>query len=803
MFSVYKTVHPSTGIDDSVYCNFTSPHEKNLITSSANRLTVYRLVDNADVVEEKKLKFELVQSFTLYGHISCMKSCRYGNMTKDALILAFADAKLSIVQYDSFTGDLATLSIHYFEDELEREGAHYNFHQPMLRVDPNMKCAVMLIYGFKLVVIPFHEEHSAESSASNSNHVLNATIQVNEQPASDDMNKSMTNETKAAVVPVEKPTTATSSSLSSYIIDLRKLDSWLEMRIIDIEFLYGYYEPTLFILCESTMTWVGRYSVRKDTCNSVALSLNLAQKIHPIIWPVDKLPSDCLRCYAVPQPIGGVLIFAVNSLIYINQSVPAYAIALNSIAKQASNYPFRDMEHIKCTLDLSKAVFIEPNRMIVSLKAGELYILTLQTDSESLRTVRSIHIEKGPGSVIASCLSPCSHGFLFIGSRLGNSILLKYNSVCKIVEKEEEMEAIESPLEEQQTMDQTEQVMIEETKNEIEEDNGEYDELDQLLELNEANKRSTLDASIKKSKTEELVHTFDVCDVLLNIGPCGHSIAGESVGDYAEFLNSGQQSNKTFVDLVTTSGYTKNGAISVLQRSLRPEVIATFQIPDVIDLWSVMNNELAVDPDNESGKSSNSLPTYLFLTKLDSTVILQIGNEITELDKDSTSFCTKSPTVYCANIAPPPSYKNKYILQVTTSTLYLYSTLDKLPEVVIAESDSDEEDSKAKSVASDVGPPLLISHSLIDQLDSRIKSAYSVDLYVGVLTEKGTLLVFILDEAHVRFNLVANVNQLKQDSSSSFSCFSLYKDHNKGLLTKDLITRSEQSDQFDARVRYK
>lgn len=50
------------------------------------------------------------------------------------------------------------------------------------------------------------------------------------------------------------------ASQSSYTIDLRKLDQWLEMRIIDIEFLYGYYEPTLFILCESSMTWVGRYS---------------------------------------------------------------------------------------------------------------------------------------------------------------------------------------------------------------------------------------------------------------------------------------------------------------------------------------------------------------------------------------------------------------------------------------------------------------------------------------------------------------------------------------------------------------
>ena len=225
------------------------------------------------------------------------------------------------------------------------------------------------------------------------------------------------------------PSTTNTSSLSSYTIDLRKLDNWLEMRIIDIEFLYGYYEPTLFILCESTMTWIGRYSVKKDTCNSVALSLNLAQRIHPLIWPVDKLPSDCLRCHAVPQPIGGMLIFAVNSLIYINQSVPAYAVALNSMARATSAYPFKSMEHIKCALDMSTATFVEPSRLIMSLKGGELYIVSLLTDSESLRTVRTIHIEKGPSSVIASCLTKCGASpYLFICSRLGNSVLLKYTT---------------------------------------------------------------------------------------------------------------------------------------------------------------------------------------------------------------------------------------------------------------------------------------------------------------------------------------------------------------------------------------
>jgi cleavage and polyadenylation specificity factor subunit 1 len=42
----------------------------------------------------------------------------------------------------------------------------------------------------------------------------------------------------------------------------------------------------------------------------------------------------------------------VNSLIYINQSIPSYAVSLNSIAKTTSNYPFKNMEKTKISMDI-------------------------------------------------------------------------------------------------------------------------------------------------------------------------------------------------------------------------------------------------------------------------------------------------------------------------------------------------------------------------------------------------------------------------------------------------------------------
>lgn len=58
-------------------------------------------------------------------------------------------------------------------------------------------------------------------------------------------------------------------------------------------------------------------------------------------------------------------------------------------------------------------------------------------------------------------------------------------------------------------------------------------------------------------------------DSLLNIGPCGDVAMGEPAFLSEEYDNSVDPC----VELVTTSGHGKNGALSILQRSIKPQVL--------------------------------------------------------------------------------------------------------------------------------------------------------------------------------------------------------------------------------------
>ncbi|KAF0047585.1 hypothetical protein F2P81_001218 [Scophthalmus maximus] len=672
MYAVYRQAHTPTAVEFSVYCNFISSKEKNLVVAGTSQLFVYRIIHDVESTSKadksvdsksRKEKLEQVASFSLFGNIMSMASVQLVGANRDALLLSFKDAKLSVVEYDPGTHDLKTLSLHYFEEPELRDGFVQNVHIPIVRVDPENRCAVMLVYGTQLVVLPFRKD-------------------------------TLTDEQEGGVGEGPK-----SSFLPSYIIDVRELDEKL-LNIVDMKFLHGYYEPTLLILFEPNQTWPGRVAVRQDTCSIVAISLNIMQKVHPVIWSLSNLPFDCTQVMPVPKPIGGVVVFAVNSLLYLNQSVPPYGVSLNTQTAGTTAFPLRVQDEVKITLDCSQSDFIAYDKMVISLKGGEIYVLTLITDG--MRSVRAFHFDKAAASVLTTCMVTMEPGYLFLGSRLGNSLLLKYTEKLQETPPEEGKEKQDK--EKEKDKDKPDEPPSK--KKRMESSTNWTDEVDEI----------EVYGSEAQSGTQLATYSFEVCDSILNIGPCANASMGEPA-----FLSEEFQSNpEPDLEVVVCSGYGKNGALSVLQRSIRPQVVTTFELPGCHDMWTVISNENSEDgeegeKENEKEEEEKTEPPmeddkkkhgFLILSREDSTMILQTGQEIMELD--TSGFATQGPTVFAGNIGD-----NKYIIQVSPMGIRLLEGVTQLHFIPV-----------------DLGSPIV--HCSV------------ADPYVVIMTAEGVVTMFVL-----------------------------------------------------------
>ena len=73
-------------------------------------------------------------SFTLHGEVASMEKVTLGaNSPRDVFLLSFADAKLSVVEYDPHSHSLKTLSLHIFEDEESKGGYVHHYTLPQVR----------------------------------------------------------------------------------------------------------------------------------------------------------------------------------------------------------------------------------------------------------------------------------------------------------------------------------------------------------------------------------------------------------------------------------------------------------------------------------------------------------------------------------------------------------------------------------------------------------------------------------------------------------------------------------------------
>lgn len=251
-------------------------------------------------------------------------------------------------------------------------------------------------------------------------------------------------------------------------------------------------------------------------------------------------------------------------------------------------------------------------------------------------------------------VSVCEDQYLFLGSRLGNSLLLRYHQedinssqdvlggdavvprLSKSTAAAAGGSAIAPPAAKRKKMD---------TPGDwIASDVDAIQDVD-ILEVYGPEDTATVQLTS---------YTFEVMDSLLNIGPCGDM----SVGEPAFLSEEYDSSVDPCVEIVTTSGHGKNGALSVLQRTIKPQVLTTFELAGVNKMWTVYGKtgtteggrRRAIDP-------ATTDHSYLILARESSPLILHTQEEISELE--DSGFNTTQPTIFAANIG-----NNRFIVQV-------------------------------------------------------------------------------------------------------------------------------------------
>ncbi|KAI8889133.1 hypothetical protein K501DRAFT_239493 [Backusella circina FSU 941] len=583
-YTIHQELFPPQTVEQVERCRFTSPEAVNLVVAKASLLQIYEFVEyvpeqpqtkepeeEEDEEEPKALamatdlssgRLELVAQYKLNGTIATMGVVRTtsprGKEGCDSLLVGFNDAKMSLLEWSPSTNSIVTVSIHYYERDEYKKEFLTNPYPPNIHIDPQQRCAVLNFYDNKLAVLPFRQSEKLDNEKQD---VQEEDGEAQKWPYS-----------------------------PSFLIDLESIDPRIK-NVIDMTFLSDYYEPTLAILFQTNQTWTGRLGSLKDTVSVVVVSLDLTAKIYPIIYSLDNLPYDCIKLVAMPKPVTGVLVIAANALLHVSQGSPGVGVAVNGYVKKMSD--FHGMindekeEELNLSLDGAKAMAFGGDKCFLFLQDGTFATVKMKMDGSKVVGME-IRLETGILASVPSCVASIKQDYFFLGSRVGDSLLIKweYNN------KSEQQQRLQ------------------------------YKVCDTLL-----NTGPILDMAIGDVESNQKIDDDDVDDV-----------QGKNVPDLELATCSGHGKNGSLcvfqrhVHPQTSFSFNQSGCQALWSIKCRKE--RYMQEKSENSHWETVEKNSSFE---------DAFDKLLFISKTKSTMVLSAGDELQELVK--TGFYTRGPTI--------------------------------------------------------------------------------------------------------------------------------------------------------------
>lgn len=578
----YTELTPPTAVTHAVSLPFLSPNANNLIVAKTSLLQIFEpktVVTEADTTTksdgtaadasdtflsgniqraENTSKLILVGEYTLSGTVTALARVRIQNTKSggEALLVAFRDAKLSLIEWDPEHHAISTISIHYYEgEELQSIPVAPDLSQcqSFLSVDPGNRCAALKFGVRHLAILPFRQ--SGDDLIEDD---YDPDTEMTDQP------QPRSKATNGEVDSKQTPYTA------SFVLPLTALDPTLT-HPVHLAFLYEYREPTFGIVSSSIAPAASLLQQRKDVLSYTVFTLDLEQREVTTLLSVSGLPVDISRVIPLPLPVGGALLVGSNEFIHVDQAGKTSAVAINEFAKQCSSFPMADQAGLALRLEGCSVEQLgsDSSDLLVVLNTGELAILSFRLDGRSVSSLSVQRIPEDRGGLImrsaASCATHFGRGKLFLGSEDGDSILIGWTRrVAQLSRKRSHAEMV------------GEDADLSFDEDDLEDDDDLY-----------APSPTVAKQSMSSSVDTNAPYTFRIHDTLSSIAPMKATTLGAPAAPLKPKAPTLGVDNGTTLELVASTGRGRAGGIAVLKREIDPLVLQRSELPAARAIWSV------------------------------------------------------------------------------------------------------------------------------------------------------------------------------------------------------------------------
>jgi cleavage and polyadenylation specificity factor subunit 1 len=637
----YTEICPPTAVSHAVHLPFLAARANNLVVAKNSLLQVFELkstttevtpgggheADNAaanldteaaDVPlqrTESTAKLVLVGEFPLAGTVVSLARIKALNTKSkgEALLVAFRDAKLSLVEWDPDTYNLHTISIHYYENPdlpgIAPWSADLKDTYNFLTADPSSRCAALKFGTHNLAILPFRQRDLVEDDYDSD---------ADADADADGRRESRAEQANGADGEHRTPYSA------SFVLPLTNLDPTLT-HPVHLAFLHGYREATFGVVAASKATAPSLLAHRKDILTYSVFTLDLEQKASTTLLSVSGLPYDITRVVPLPSPIGGALLVGGNEIIHVDQGGKTNGVAVNEFAKACTSFPLSDQSELALHLEGCTVEVLSPTTgdLLLVLNDGRILILTFTLDGRTVSgmTVQNVAADHGGAIVSAgsSCISNLGRGRLFVGSEDGESVLLGWTSTSNQMRRRQSNTDTDGDEDEDE-----------------DEDEEDMDDMEDDLYNDTAPAAKKITAAVAEP-TAPGTYRFRIHDVLPSIAPIKDAVLHP--GKDTASLNKGE--------VMLSTGRGSAGAITALNRELHPVSVATTELASAHGIWAVHARKqapgdvtAAFGEDTEANMATDvDYDQYLIVSKsgedgTESTVVYEVnGNELTETDK--------------------------------------------------------------------------------------------------------------------------------------------------------------------------